>query len=272
MKRQYETERAIQKKIKENRGQIVGKGYRPWYLTKELSSNLSYKVRCQGADNRTYHLASRLELYVYLMLEKHKSVIAIYEQFYIPRELTLSISDQIGIKHPGYKVHVAQVMTLDFFCQVNHQEENRKIGISVIPDKDMTRIREYEHWEIVALACEHLGYEFYLIPEMVMDKDIIRGMEWGFTKKGWGNDVWAASNIEEAKNNVLSIIQTKSYNKLTINQLSTQLDHEYLCEEGTYLSVIRYMLAERLIDYDYFSAPLSEQTLVGKLVVTLNDV
>ena len=264
----YEADKLIQKKIKEGRGTGYGIEYLPWFTINELGGYGCYRVRCKGNNDRIYHLASRLEVYTLLCLEKNPSITDIREQFPLDRSLTLAISEQVGVPHPGHRMknnRTAQVMTVDFLCTVKNGESERYLAIAVSNEKDFTSGREYEKWEIMALACKAMGYEFYIVSDVELNQDIVHGMHWGYSKGGHGNSAETGVSLQDAQSEILGRLVVPKYRKMTIREFCNQLDIDYMNEEGRNLGIFRYLLAMRVLDYDYFKHPLSELVHVREI-------
>jgi hypothetical protein len=109
------TEEKIKKYQKEGRGQGEGKNYLPWLSIQNVPSNGRVHRIMGSKSNRIHHLLSDLERDYFYLLEWAEGVLDIREQYPLNREVTLSIADELQIRHP--KDNVTQtpiVMTTDF--------------------------------------------------------------------------------------------------------------------------------------------------------------
>jgi hypothetical protein len=106
---------AIERLIREGRGQGVGRDYVPWILVQDVPSE-GFATRVAGwTTGREHHLLSRLELSYFYVLDWAQGVLDIREQYpLLPVDDTVAIAESLGIKHPtkpGTKKLV--VMTTD---------------------------------------------------------------------------------------------------------------------------------------------------------------
>jgi len=93
------SEHQIARRIKEGRGQGVGKKYRPWLYVQEVpSEGRSHRIYSHKTD-RIHHLLSDLELAVFLVLEWTHSIADIREQFPLrPRIGAVTITASVALR------------------------------------------------------------------------------------------------------------------------------------------------------------------------------
>ncbi len=110
------TEKKIQSLKDAGHGRGLGKDYIPWLSVTDVSSlGRSRRVFSHKTD-RTHELLSDVEYRLFLVLEWMSDVVDIREQYPLNREMTLTIAQQLGLRHPYYPgTQVATVMTVDFF-------------------------------------------------------------------------------------------------------------------------------------------------------------
>lgn len=94
------TEHQQKRWIKEGRGQGYLKDYKPWITIRDVSSKgRSHRV-FGHTTKRTHHLLSDLQLAIFLLLDWNPLITDIREQFPLPLNTTLEISEQAQIPHP----------------------------------------------------------------------------------------------------------------------------------------------------------------------------
>ncbi|UYM16286.1 TnsA endonuclease N-terminal domain-containing protein [Endozoicomonas euniceicola] len=265
-----ETEGMIQKKFDEGRGQGFGADYLPWLFASDISNTISYRIRVKGRHNRVYHLASRYELWLFLMLEKNRWVTDIREQFPLDRSLTLPIAKATGIAHPGHSLEskVAQVMTVDFIVTVDYGTGYQKdIAIPFIDSKNLLTERELELLEIARIYCLERNYGFKIVTELDIDRNLVDGMHWSFSKWNFENDEWAKENLVSASMTVKSMLKAYYAKPISIRDFCNHINTIEKWPVGNSLSVFRYLLATRELDYDYFSKPINENTKISEIEI-----
>lgn len=112
-------------KIKENRGTGNGSDYKPWILTRELSSEGTKSEFPDWKHGRTIHTLSRCETYAYYILRWNDSVIDIREQYPLDRETTQKIADLLDVRHPTPQNDEDERMTTDFL--ITYKDQSGKI-------------------------------------------------------------------------------------------------------------------------------------------------
>jgi hypothetical protein len=109
------TEKKIQSLEAAGHGRGIGKDYTPWLSVTDVSSLGRSRRVFSHKTGRTHELLSDVEYRLFLVLEWMSDVIDIREQYPLNREMTLTIAQQLGLRHPYYPgTQVATVMTVDF--------------------------------------------------------------------------------------------------------------------------------------------------------------
>jgi hypothetical protein len=110
------TEKKIQSLEAAGHGRGLGKDYVPWLSVTDVSSLGRSRRVFSHKTGRTHELLSDVEYRLFLVLEWLTDVVDIREQYPLNREMTLTIAQQLGLRHPYYPgTQVATVMTVDFF-------------------------------------------------------------------------------------------------------------------------------------------------------------
>lgn len=147
-RRRYEIdERRISAWVKQGRGQGHGKSYKPWLTIQDVPS-IGRSSRVLGdTTKRKHHLLSDIERGVCLALDGCESVIDIREQFPLPREDTIAIAAEMGLKHPK-QGGIDVVMTTDFLVDVRTSGDVRLEAIAVKSASALNNMRTIEKLEI----------------------------------------------------------------------------------------------------------------------------
>jgi len=149
-RRRKTDESAIEKRIREGRGQGRGPDYKPWLLTQDVPS-IGLATRILGwKTGRIHHLLSKLELYEFFVNEWFTHVLDIREQYPLfPITETLAIARACGIRHPivpGTKQPA--VLTTDFVLTFANGMERIEIARTVKYADDLSSQRTLEKLEI----------------------------------------------------------------------------------------------------------------------------
>jgi TnsA endonuclease N terminal len=98
------TQKLIDKRNSEGRGQGRGSDYKPGLRIQDVPSQ-GLVTRVNGwKTNREHHLFSKLELHYFYILDWSSIVSDIREQFPLDLDETLAIAKQLGISHPNHQV------------------------------------------------------------------------------------------------------------------------------------------------------------------------
>ena len=140
------TQEQISKRIKDGRGQGMGKDYQPWLTIQDVPSRgVSHRIYSHKTQ-RVHHLLSNLELYVFLILDWSSSVQDIREQFPLNIDDTREICLEHGLRHPSIQGS-EQVMSSNFLIDTNDKNKPQ-FAIQVKPLKELLKERTIEKLEI----------------------------------------------------------------------------------------------------------------------------
>jgi|ERR1700737_3537495 hypothetical protein len=113
------TEKRIAKFMREGRGLGTGASYTPWLNVSDIPSLGRSHRLFWPVTGRAHHLLSDLEYYAFLRKCYDDSTLDIREQFPLPRQETLKIAAELGVRHP--KINgVNIVATTDLLGQRFH--------------------------------------------------------------------------------------------------------------------------------------------------------
>lgn len=234
---------AIERRIKEGRGQRHGADYKPWINTYDVSSSGRSHRIFGFKSQRLHHLLSDLELSVFLMLDWSPNVIDIREQFPLRVDDTLRLAEESGITHRKYK-GVAQVLTSDFLVDTDDRGSKQFAIQAKYCDKfsspeTISRLElERRYWKFKCVP-------WYVVTENEISKSIIKNTKWLYP-----------AQYEDLSNDdlhhYLSIFsyQFEKHPDTKITQIAQSLDVAYQLEIGTGLYWLRQLLARRYFIFD----------------------
>jgi hypothetical protein len=157
---------------REGRGEGTGKNYRPALKVREVPS-LGRSTRTNSPKlGRHLVLLSDIERNFALLLNWSDLVADIREQFPLPLEETIDISESLGIKHPcDDKNGQFFQMTSDFYVTFTDKSE---MVVSVKPYKELSKKRTIEKFEIERSFWEKKGIPWRIVTEKDIPKSCIR--------------------------------------------------------------------------------------------------
>ncbi len=140
-------EKRIAQWIKDGRGQGQGKDYKPWLTMRDVASYGRSSRPLGATTGRKHELLSDNERAVFLVLDASEAVVDIREQFPLPREDTIRIAAEMGVRHPQ-DGGVDVVMTTDFLVDIRVGKRVRRQAITVKPWSRLDDRRTIEKFEI----------------------------------------------------------------------------------------------------------------------------
>lgn len=227
-----------EKRLK-TRGSGMGKDYTPFICIQDLSSS-GESIRIPGhTTGRAHHLLSGIELGAFIIFDWNPQTRDIREQFPIPVSDTLTICQQLGIKHPQLRGKL-KVVTTDLLIDFN---SGRKMALAVKAVSALSDERTIEKLQIEKTYWEGFGVEWKLFT----DREITKPMK--------ENLLWLRPALHDApeqtvidREDVKSLLERLSeYAGLTATRICARLDDQYGVEPGSHLQTLRYGIARHLI-------------------------
>ncbi len=241
-----------EKRLKEGRGQGVGKEYKPWLTIQDVSS-LGRECRTHGIKiDRQHELLSDNEKNYFYIVEYADCIKDIREQYpLLPLEQTVDIANRLGIKHSQDMItKTPLVMTTDFVLSIEINGEIKIVARTIKEKKELTK-RQIEKFEI-----ERQYWN-------------MKGVDWGIVTEDEINSV-ACQNISIIRpfHTLEDIDSFESFKKIQIERLvesfyisikdkkviirdvAEEFDIQNMLPLGTGLSIYKYLLANKIIKMD----------------------
>lgn len=178
------SEHQIARRIKDGRGQGLGKEYRPWLYVQDVPSDgRSHRVYSHKTG-RIHHLLSDLELAAFLVFEWTPNITDIREQFPLNRDDTRTITRENRLKHPSIR-GVDQVMSSDFLVDIEFGPY-RQFAIQVKPIEQLADNNTTEKLQIERRYWELKQIPWFLITENQIDPVVKENMSWLYPTKTEG--------------------------------------------------------------------------------------
>jgi TnsA endonuclease N terminal len=150
------TEKRITKFMREGRGLGTGANYAPWLTVSDIPSLGRSHRLFWPVTGREHHLLSDLEYYAFLRKCYDDSTLDIREQFPLPRQETLQIATELGVRHPKMN-GVFVVMTTDLLVSSSTSSGSIERAYAVKPDDELLKRRTMEKLDIERIYWERKG-------------------------------------------------------------------------------------------------------------------
>ncbi len=158
---------------KQKKGYGTGHGadYKPWFSTGRFSRTGTASSFPDWKTGRMIQCLSQGELWWYVKLRWNDSVVDIREHFpLLPKEETLAIADQWGVKRP---LNGNFTMTTDFLIDL---VDGRTLAISIKNDKERISDRQKELLAIEREYWNRRGIEFSVAIKEDLNREEIKNM------------------------------------------------------------------------------------------------
>jgi hypothetical protein len=173
------TEKRIAKFIREGRGLGTGPSYAPWLTVSDIPSLGRSHRLFWPVTGHEHHLLSDLEYYAFLRKCCDDSTLDIREQFPLPRQETLKIAAELGVRHPKFN-GVYIVATTDLLVTCSTSSGPIELAYAVKPDKALRDRRTMEKLDIERTYWERKGVAWAIIPGSSLGGNVSFNLEWIF--------------------------------------------------------------------------------------------
>lgn len=226
-----------EKRLK-TRGIGIGRDYQPFVFVQDFSSS-GESVRIPSATvGRVHHLLSGLELAAFVLFDWCKDTIDLREQYPLPLDATLSISSQLGVKHPQ-TLGKLRIVTTDLVVDFS----NRKpLALSVKPSADLQDDRTLEKLQIERSYWENEGVDWHVFTENEVSPVFKENLHW--LRPFLEESESTAFHVDEQDVADLSK-RLGAYPSLKVTKACAKLDDEYQLSPGSHLTILRYAVARR---------------------------
>ncbi|WP_425258153.1 TnsA endonuclease N-terminal domain-containing protein [Rubrivivax sp. RP6-9] len=245
------TEAAIAKLLDEGRGKGRGRTYMPWVYITDLYSEGRTHEPYSHKTGRTHQLLSDGERDAFVMLEWAHDVVDIWEQYPLPRELSLDFAGQIGVRHPYYPgTHVPTVMTLDFVAVKAANGKEVEEAFSVKVQEDLNDPKVVERLELERAMCQALGMPYRLLIKERMPHVKLRNLHWIRDAQLDPDAIEPFPGFyEDHKARMVQDIAARRFDGPLVDYCA-EYDRRYSVESGTAMRVARMLLSKRALTMD----------------------
>ncbi len=240
---------AMERLLKEGRGQGEGAGYQPWVQVTDFPAHSTCCTIDGWKHSRKYHLLSvNGERKYFLVLEWCDDIVEIREQFPLPLHRTAQIARSIGKKHPKEDGRL-KVMTTDFLLFVRRDGEIRRVVRTVKLISGLWGANVFSLLEIDRRYWLEEGVDWGLITEANVPEPIWRNVDWLHESR----DI---NKLQPLIPDQIKFIAEYMCEHIDIDSLITLapfclgIDRAIGSEHGTALRVAKFLLANKILRFD----------------------
>jgi hypothetical protein len=260
------TERRIAKFMRQGRGMGTGASYAPWLTVSDIPSlGRSHRI-FWPVTGRTHHLLSDLEYYAFLQKCYDDNTLDIREQFPLPRQETLKIAADLGVRHP--KINgVNVVATTDLLVTRSTSSGPVELAYAVKPDEALLNRRTMEKLDIERTYWEGRGVAWTIILGSSLRGNVSFNLEWIFDcLRDHGTEYPDDPLIRE---HLVDAIE--GLRDFPLHTVCSVVDGRLALEEGRTLGTARRMLSKKALVVDLSARNLSELPVSHFSVVERNQ-
>ena len=239
------SEHQIARRIKDGRGQGIGKEYGPWLYVQDVPSDgRSHRVYSHKTG-RVHHLLSDLELAAFLVFEWAPNITDIREQFPLNREDTKAIAREHCLRHPSIR-GIEQIMSSDFLVDAK-TGPFRQFAIQVKPMEALFDDNTTEKLQIERRYWELKQIPWFLITEQKIDPLIRQNMSWLYPTKTEGM-------VDKELLMQLPFLHSvfSKYPQTKVIDICKQIDTAYALEIGHTLRDVRTLTANGYLKFNIY--------------------
>jgi hypothetical protein len=221
---------------------------------------------------------SYIERRMFLLHEFKPGLVAYYEQFPIPREVSLAVAQALKVRHPVYpKTQIPVVMTLDALVW-RQDAGNRPVACAwdAKPHSALSKPRTLAKLAIHRASCDVMGIGHEVFTEKSVSRTLIRNVEWLRTSRV--RQVEAADDLSEQSFHRAALLGDlfERRPRKTIGEYCIAYDKAGSHPEGTALRAIKQLIYDHQLSVDLETpnvtalrvpvpqSPLLRQTQGGK--------
>lgn len=248
-------EDAVQRLIREGRGQKELADYQPWLTVRDVPSR-GLSTRQKGwKTGRVHHVLSKLERKYFYILEWSKIVADIREQYpLLPINDTLTIANDCGFDHPAipnkddHKTLDPIVMTTDFLITLTVDGKRIEQARTIKYAADLQSPIVLQKLEIERRYWETRQISWGIVTEHDIPTVLADNVELLYPYRYMEED--SKFSLQELYS--IAVVLTKSVQETTLSlrRLALDCDSTLGFEPGTSLAVAYFLIAKRIWEVD----------------------
>ena len=246
------TEKKIARMEAEGYGRGTGAEYRPWIEVRSFSSLGRSRRVYSKKTGRVHQLLSDIEYFLFIALEWQRDIVDIREQYPLNRDLTQTVADEMGVKHPCYPgTHIPAVMTADFLVTRVKDGSEQLQALNSKPSTEASNGRSLEKLEIQRRymaefdTSHHIVFSTDIPPQRIKNLDWIRDSQLKEGELEPFPDYWMGITSRLAS----ALFAAKASSK-SLASFCSDFDASNGSPQGTALRAARMLVSDRVLSVD----------------------
>lgn len=222
--------------------------YQPWNRIQDTASS-SLVTRIKGwKTGRMHQILSQLQLQFFYLLEWSSQVIDIREQFPLDQAETIALAGEIGSDKLAEQITGGNLVCLEFLITTKNIIGTKEIARTVAGSNFLTNKNLIEKLEIQRRYWAFRNIDWGIITETEIDSTIVKNIEWVHPLlDACCLAPLTGGQIRQAKSLLIPKIQEQN---LTLREITAACDEKLNLAAGGALSIVRHLIANKLIAVD----------------------
>lgn len=246
------TEKAIATRVQKGYGLGFGKDYQAWFKAWEVPSQGRASRIKSWSVGRVVHLLSKLELYVFYILQWYPYVVNIREQFPLVRPRTVALAKQLGLKHSCYpETREPIVMTTDFLATFEFGLQKIQVAYDVKYQKDAAKCSTQRKLQLAAAYWNSLPRKtpHIVVTEKMVPSEMAQNVEFIYHYRDL--KMLSPLTIGDIKEIEAELTPGVRHQRKTLVELCDASDKKFRLLPGTTLKISRHLLANNRWPIDW---------------------
>lgn len=260
----YWTEEKIQRYRKEGRGLGEGKDYLPWLTIQDCPSD-NRATRCKGwKTGRNHELMNDPQTRFLFAGDWADDVIDIREHFPLDREITSEIAQKKGYKFLTQSGTPA-VITTDFL--ITCYRDNQKIYIphAIIQKRKIEQPKIISKLEIEQEYWKLKNSKLVVVTEDELLKPFVSNLEW--VHEHYYLEDLSDLKKDELEELIIVLLERIERSEQNLQRITNNLDKELNVIEGTFLYLVRHLIARKIIKLDMTQQRIYPSKILARDVI-----
>jgi len=249
--------------VKEGRGQGDGSAYKPWLTIQDVPSRGRSHRLVGMSTGRVHHFLSDIEKDLFLLLDWQCTTVDLREQFPLDLESTQDIADRLNIRHPrALPTSDPMVMTTDLVLDTRKANGVETRTYAVKTAKDLENPRTLQKLEIEWRYWQEQGIPWSIVTRSELPRQLIKNI-------AWLHHFFHPDGLEGRLLTLIPLFleEIGAHLQGSLGGLCEVIDQRYSLQPGSSLSLVRHLLATRIVTCDMEHLVLNAKLPVSALIV-----
>lgn len=267
-RKRHITEKLREKRRRQGRGLGHGKDYKPGLTIQDVAS-IGLATRVRGwKTQRIHHFLSKLEWFVFFLMDWSVTVVDIREQFPLDLDETLAIAQELGVRHPtDPKTKEPREVTTDLVITVRHGIDEVMFARTVKYVDKLASNRVMEKFEIERIYWTRRKIDWGIVTERDVPRELVENIKWVHYHRDINSLTPTSESTVSAVEAYLTPLLTAGL--MPMRDCTDSCDREFALKPGTSLAIVRHLIANRRFQVD-MSEVIRPETIVPIRVGSIN--